>query len=82
MSTMVPQPGPKWRATGQIEAELDTAMPGQAVPSQRVYFELTDTAVISDVLIPNTRLSDLAFVNSQIDAKARQLAAIAGLSSG
>lgn len=82
MTTTVPQPDPRWHATGQIDAFLDTTMPGTAVPSQEVYFQLDDSGIISSVPVPNSKLDDLAYVRSQIAAKARQLAAITTLASG
>lgn len=80
MSTPIAQPAPSWRVLTSVE-DLDTSNPSNPVPSQRITFTVVDSGVTGSVLVPDTRVGDIAYVRSVIAAKAMQLAAVAGLSS-
>jgi hypothetical protein len=51
-----------------ITPEDDISTPGQVVPSHRVRFT-ADNGVSSSILIPNTRLPDVAAGQAEIEAK-------------
>lgn len=79
MSTPVPQNQVKWRVTSTLSGpDLTSAVPGAVVYTVRF---TTDNGAVGEVTVPEARISDLAFVRSQIAAKAAQLDAVHTLTS-
>jgi hypothetical protein len=63
-----------------VNEELDTANPGNPVPSQRVSFRTPD-GVVGSVLVADSQIGNLEHVQAVVAAKVMQLSAVRNLST-